>query len=238
MKIRFAHIWNSNKKHRSLILTVSALFLFLITGTIYFFSQDNLIGGIAMFVLPFPFFYLYKVFANPRLGFISVLYANYFAIGLSRYVSAPTGLLVDAFCFLTMLSVIFSQFNHKIEWKNASKDFTVFAIIWFIMTLLQLVNPETINRKNERILEEDLRNKDKHSHQFSFLNGEKHEPNGKKECGENVVKEIRKKEENRVGMEIELKGRERRNEIGGEEKKAHMKVFQNDVMNFMMNLQV
>ncbi|MEI7502344.1 MAG: O-antigen ligase family protein [Paludibacter sp.] len=147
MKVILSHIWNSNKKHRSLILTVSVIFIILISGTIYFFSQDNLIGGIAMFVLPFPFFYLYKVFANPRLGFISVLYANYFAVGLSRYVNAPTGLLVDAFCFLTLLAVIFSQFNHKVEWKNAGKDFTIFALIWFAMTLLQLVNPETISRE-------------------------------------------------------------------------------------------
>jgi len=147
MIVKLPQIWNSNKKHRSLILTVSVVFVILMSGTIYFFSQNNLIGGIAMFVLPFPFFYLYKVFSNPRLGFISVLYANYFAVGLSRYVSAPTGLLVDAFCFLTLLAVIFSQFNHKVEWKNAGKDFTIFALIWFAMTLLQLVNPETISRE-------------------------------------------------------------------------------------------
>ena len=147
MIVKLPQIWNSNKKHRSLILTVSVVFVILMSGTIYFFSQNNLIGGIAMFVLPFPFFYLYKVFSNPRLGFISVLYANYFAVGLSRYVSAPTGLLVDAFCFLTLLAVIFSQFNHKVEWKNAGKDFTIFALIWLAMTLLQLVNPETISRE-------------------------------------------------------------------------------------------
>lgn len=92
-----------------------------------------------------------------------------------------------------------------------------------------------INRKNERILEEDLRKKDRHAHQF-LLN--ESETNGKKDDGDHFMKEIRKKEENRGGMETELKARERRNEIGGEEKKAQMKVFQNDVMNFRTNLQV
>jgi len=147
MKVRLAQIWNSNKKHRLLIITVSTVYFILMSGTIFFFSKDNLLGGLAMFILPFPFIYLYKVFANPRLGFISVLYANYFAVGLSRYVPAPTGLMVDAFCFLTLLSVIFSQFNHKVEWKNANKDFTIFSLIWFAMTLLQLINPETISRE-------------------------------------------------------------------------------------------
>ena len=147
MELRLTHSWNSNKKYRSLILIVSAIIVILLSGTIYFFSQDNLIGGIAMFVLPFPFFYLYQVFVNPRLGFISVLYANYFAVGLSRYIPAPMGLTVDGLCFLTLLSVIFSQFNHPVKWKDADKDFTYFAIIWFVMTLLQLVNPETISRE-------------------------------------------------------------------------------------------
>jgi len=147
MKIRLSLIWNSNKKHRSTILTISTLYILLISGAIFFFSKNNLLGGIAIFILPFPLIYIYLVFANPRFGFISVLYANYFALGLSRYVPAPTGLLVDALCFLTLLSVIFSQFNHKVEWKNAGKDFTVFALFWFLMTVLQLVNPETISRE-------------------------------------------------------------------------------------------
>ena len=127
MKFRLSLIWNRNKKHRALILTISAIFIILLSGTIYFFSKNNLIGGLAMFILPFPLIYLYLVFANPRLGFISVLYANYFALGLSRYIDAPTGLLVDALCFLTLLSVIFKQFNHKVESKNAGKDFAIFA---------------------------------------------------------------------------------------------------------------
>jgi O-antigen ligase len=98
-------------------------------------------------VLPFPILYLYKFFANPRLGFISMLFANYFAIGLSRYIPAPVGLTVDALLFMTLLAVIFSQFNHKVEWRNAGKDYTYFTLIWFGMTLFQLINPEAVSRE-------------------------------------------------------------------------------------------
>lgn len=147
MKVGLSHIWNSNKNHRSLVLTVSAVFIILMSGIIYFFSQDNLIAGLAIIILPVPFIYLYSVFANPRVGFISVLYANYFAIGLSRYIPAPVGLAVDGLLFLTFISVIFSQFNHKVQWKNAGTDYTAFALFWFGMTVLQLVNPETISRE-------------------------------------------------------------------------------------------
>ncbi len=138
---------NKNRKHRALILTVSAVFILLVICAIYFFSQNNLFFGITIFILPFPLIYLYTVLTNPHFGFISVLYANYFALGISRYVPAPLGLAVDGLLILTLISVIFSQFNSKVEWNNAKKDYTTFVFIWFIMTILQLINPETISRE-------------------------------------------------------------------------------------------
>ena len=138
---------NFNIKYAALVVSVSMFFIALIVGAIYFFSKDNFVAGIALLILPFPILYLYKFFSNPRLGFISMLFANYFAIGLSRYIPAPVGLTVDALLFMTLLSVIFSQFNHKVEWKNAGKDYTYFTLIWFGMTLFQLINPEAVSRE-------------------------------------------------------------------------------------------
>ncbi len=138
---------NYNAKHAALVASVSLFFGMLVVGAVYFFSKDNFVAGIALLVLPFPILYLYKFFANPRIGFVSVLVANYFAIGLSRYIPAPVGLTVDALLFLTLLAVIFSQFNHKVEWKNAGTDYTWFVIIWFGMTLFQLINPEAVSRE-------------------------------------------------------------------------------------------
>lgn len=138
---------NFNAKYAALVASVSLFFGVLVVGAIYFFSKDNFVAGIALLVLPFPILYLYKFFANPRIGFVSVLVANYFAIGLSRYIPAPVGLTVDALLFLTLLAVIFSQFNHKVEWKNAGTDYTWFVIIWFVMTLFQLINPEAVSRE-------------------------------------------------------------------------------------------
>jgi hypothetical protein len=111
------------------------------------FSKDNMLGGIAILILPVPVLYIYWIFKSPRIGFISTLYANYFAIGLSRYVPAPLGLTVDGLLVLTWLALIFSQFNKKVEWKKANKDYTYFAIIWCVMTFFQLLNPEAISRE-------------------------------------------------------------------------------------------
>jgi len=138
---------NFNVKYAALVVSVSLFFIALIVGAIYFFSKDNFVAGVALLVLPFPILYLYKFLSNPRIGFVSVLVANYFAIGLSRYIPAPVGLTVDALLFLTLLAVIFSQFNQKVEWKNAGTDYTYFVIIWFAMTLFQLINPEAVSRE-------------------------------------------------------------------------------------------
>ncbi len=138
---------NFNVKYAALVVSVSLFFIALIVGAIYFFSKDNFVAGVALLVLPFPILYLYKFLSNPRIGFVSVLVANYFAIGLSRYIPAPVGLTVDALLFLTLLAVIFSQFNQKVEWKNAGTDYTYFVILWFAMTLFQLINPEAVSRE-------------------------------------------------------------------------------------------
>ncbi len=137
-----------NKVKYVLLLTfVSAFFLIILLAAIYFFSKDNLLAGVALLVLPGPIIYLYKFFSNPRIGFVSVLVANYFAIGLSRYIPAPVGLTVDGLLFLTLLAVIFSQFNKTVKWKDAGTDYTYFTLFWFGMTLFQLINPEAISRE-------------------------------------------------------------------------------------------
>ncbi len=138
---------NDRLKHALLILFVGIFFIVLLALAVFFFSQDNLMGAVAVLILPFPILYLYTFFAHPRLGFISILFANYFAIGLSRYIPAPMGLTVDALLFMTLLAVVFSQFNKQVSWKDASTDYTYFVLIWFGMTLFQLLNPEAVSRE-------------------------------------------------------------------------------------------
>jgi len=123
-----------------------ALLIACMLGAIFFFSKDNFPLGVVVLILPFPIVYLTYVFHKPEVGFISLLYANYFAVGLSRYLPGPLGLSVDALLVLTWLSVIFSQFNRKIEWNKALNGFVIVAIIWFSYTLFQLFNPEAVSK--------------------------------------------------------------------------------------------
>jgi len=140
-------IKHQNTRQALTVILVGAFFTLLILSAIYFFSKNNLVAGMMLLVIPFPILILYKFLANPRIAFISMLFANYFAVGLSRYIPAPMGLSVDALLLFTLLSVFFSQFNQKVAWKHAARDYTYIALFWFAMTLFQLINPEAVSRE-------------------------------------------------------------------------------------------
>lgn len=134
-------------RYASLILFISALFTLLMLGAIYFFSKDNLLLGMAVLFAPVPFICIYYLFKFPKATLIVAFYCNYFALGLSRYLPAPMGLTVDGVLFLTLIALIFSQFNQKVPWHMAARDYTFIVVAWFIMIFMQLFNPEAVSRE-------------------------------------------------------------------------------------------
>lgn len=127
--------------------TVIVIFTVLAGISIFFISKDNIIAALVCVMLPIPVYLIYQIFKQPRLGFIAALFCNYFMIGISRYIPAPLGLVVDASLAFTFIALIFSQFNHKVNWGLAAKDYTVWVVVWAIMTFLQLFNPEAVSRE-------------------------------------------------------------------------------------------
>jgi len=136
-----------NSKYFTTVIVTGLIITLLLCIAMLFFAKDNLMAGVIILLLPVPLIYMYLIFKFPKVSFISVLFCNYFAIGLSRYIPAPVGLSVDVTLFLTLIAILFSQFNHKVEWKLAGKDLTYIAFIWFGMTVMQLINPQTISRE-------------------------------------------------------------------------------------------
>jgi hypothetical protein len=109
---------------------------------ISFFRSGNLALGIIMLLVPFVVLFISMIFIRPIIGFITMFFANYFVMGISRYIQGPLGLAVDGLLLLTWIAVVFSQFNQKVEWKKAWNGFTIVAILWFLYALFELVNPE------------------------------------------------------------------------------------------------
>jgi hypothetical protein len=128
---------------KSLILGSLALCLLL---SFYFFYKNQFIPGIVALFVPFIVGYVIWVFLNPLVGFLSLFIANYFILGIARYLPGPLGLSVDALLVLTWLSLFFTQFNRKVEWGKAWNSLTIISIVWFVYILFELFNPEARSR--------------------------------------------------------------------------------------------
>jgi hypothetical protein len=138
---------SKTSSYKNLVWIFSILFLASLLAGIYFFIKNDLVTGLLLLIIPFPLIYIGFVFHRPVIGFVSVLFANYFAVGITRYLPAPLGLVVDGLLILTWLAILFSQFNHKVEWKRAWNLLTFLSLVWFSYTLFELVNPEAVSRE-------------------------------------------------------------------------------------------
>ncbi|MDD3194333.1 MAG: O-antigen ligase family protein [Paludibacter sp.] len=132
--------------HTISTIILLCFFLIVLIGTLFSFAENNITLGIVTILSPLLIILIIAILLKARVGIVAILFANYFAIGLSRYVDLPTGLMVDGFLFLTLASVFFSQLRTKVDWSQASKDLTYLVLFWMLMTILQLLNPETVSR--------------------------------------------------------------------------------------------
>ncbi len=133
------------KSPKPLAISLIAGFFVVITGATFLLSTGNLPLGIVIYALPFVLFLISLIFVYPSWGLWTAFIANYFALGIARYVPAPLGLSIDGLLVLTWLAVIFSQFNKKVHWKDAWNGLTIAAIIWYGYALFQLFNPEAVS---------------------------------------------------------------------------------------------
>lgn len=132
--------------HTMLTVIVLSFFLLLMLLAMLLFAGNELVKGLVVMFIPLVVIAVIIMLVKPRFGIIAILFANYFAIGMSRYMGLPFGLMVDGFMIITLLSVFFMQLHTKVEWKNAKRDVTYLVLFWMFITTLQLVNPETISR--------------------------------------------------------------------------------------------
>lgn len=123
------------------------LLLFTVAIMSYLIAVKGLMIGIAFIFLPVLFIYLNIIFHNPKIGLWSVYVANFFILGVGRYVKGvPWGLTVDSLLMLTYVALFVKNFNHKINWKPANKLITYLSLIWFAYAVFQLINPEALSR--------------------------------------------------------------------------------------------
>lgn len=136
----------TNSSSRLAKIVIIVFLALILLSSVLLLAMEQVQLGFVLLLLPFIISVLIWVFINPANGILLVFISNYFAMGVSRYLPGPLGLSVDGLLVLTWLSVIFSQFNRKIQWRKAWNGLTLVAIIWYAYALLQFFNPEAASK--------------------------------------------------------------------------------------------
>lgn len=103
-------------------------------------GKGSVLAGLGLAAAMPAFFFVRSLFLDPRWGLVATLAAAFFGVGITRYVPAPTGLLVDAFLALALLAVLVRPY----EWDGSRlNNGAVWAVaVWMVYNVFQLANPE------------------------------------------------------------------------------------------------
>lgn len=103
--------------------------------------------AILIVFLPIVLIYFNRLFLNPSIGLITVIFLAFFAIGMNRYIMGiPLGLSIDAILVLTFIAVLFKNFYTKINPEVFRNDLFFLMTIWLLYSMAQLFNPEALSR--------------------------------------------------------------------------------------------
>ena len=107
-------------------------------------AKGGIVSVAGLIGMPFVVIFLNKIFLKPELGITTILVLGFLAIGLLRYLPGqiPLGLSIDGFLFLTYLALFFKSTTGYVPWHKANSVLTLLAVIWFMYSLFELINPE------------------------------------------------------------------------------------------------
>lgn len=112
----------------------------------------SLLGGLMIhaFGLSFPVMLLlialgismiYAISRDASNGLFLLIIAGFFSVGLTRYVTAPLGLLID-FMLVAVLLIYFIKTFREISWQPLKNPAFLLISGWMILNILELGNPE------------------------------------------------------------------------------------------------
>ncbi len=132
MKLSFMQL--NNIKSAAIVTAAALLVAWLVLKTGFVFPLA-LIGCAVVFVVGF------KIVKDIRWGFYILMAANFFSVGITRYVSLPLGLLIDIILLLLFIIFFIKEFKN-ISWKPLSNPVFIAVSIWMLINIFELANPE------------------------------------------------------------------------------------------------
>src|SRR4051812_20604448 len=103
-------------------------------------SFEGITMGVLLLMLPFCIAFVIVVFLKPKAGYILFIVYCFIVPGLSRHIDGPQfGLGQDGMLVLTWLGVVFHRGN-KFRYRHLNNDLVWLSVVWFIVTVLEIIN--------------------------------------------------------------------------------------------------
>ncbi len=128
-------------------LTSTPFWMYTLLGGVYtvvvgyLVSKMGVAGAILAVVAPIAIGLVILVLLEPRFGLL--LYVQFsFTVGFTRFVQidVPVGLLIDGLLALTLFSLFLN--GQRMEWHRMRSLAFALIAIWFLYTVIELLNPE------------------------------------------------------------------------------------------------
>ena len=112
----------------------------------YAMALGGFMTAAVVIAIPILFYSFYRLILKPEIGLTFALIINFFIIGISRYIPVKLGYLMDITLISTYIALFFHYYDKKIDLKPVNNDLTYLAIIWFSYVILEMFNPEALNK--------------------------------------------------------------------------------------------
>lgn len=104
-------------------------------------AKFGIMVPILLILISFSIFALYSITVNIRYGFYFIMGANFFSVGLTRYINAPLGLTVD-FLMILIAIIFFLKHFKNISWKPLANPVFIAIVFWMLINVFEVFNPE------------------------------------------------------------------------------------------------
>ena len=95
-------------------------------------------------LLPLLIYVIIQLVNEPHYGLFGVFIANYFIMGITRYITGlQGGIVIDGLLLATLLLLLIYHLNNPVSWKRLHNPLTLITGIWLVYCLVLVFNPET-----------------------------------------------------------------------------------------------
>ena len=106
--------------------------------------QYGLIPALALSFLPLIIYAIIQLVNEPTYALLGVFIANYFIMGVTRYVTGlQGGIVIDGLLLATLFFLLLYNLNNPVSWVSLRNPLTLLTGIWLLYCLVLVFNPET-----------------------------------------------------------------------------------------------